>query len=43
MTSASLPPLFYVDCCVVAATPTIVELMPPGELLHCHFTSFLLC
>jgi hypothetical protein len=41
--SVSLPPLFYVDFCIVPATPTIVELMPPGELSHCHFTSFLLC
>jgi hypothetical protein len=40
--SASLPPLLYVDCCVVAATPTIIELTPPGEPLRCHFTSFLL-
>jgi hypothetical protein len=39
----SLPPLFYVDCCIVAATPTIAGADAPGEL-SCHpFTSFLLC
>ncbi len=42
-TSTSLPPLFYVDCCIVAATTTIAELTPPGELLCCHVASFLLC
>jgi hypothetical protein len=41
--SASSPPLFYADYCVVAAILTISELTPPGELSRRHFSSFLLC